>query len=166
MKVRRPDAMRQLQEDLDILNTLADRAARAWEPARAYDVRGLVEEVSRTLRAELDYLREAHNAERFAEQFSADPQVVIPRVFWERTTSRVLTLERVTGIKINDLDALDAAGIDREVLALTGSEIVLNMLFEHRFFQPTPTPETLRAAEREHCSHRLRNGRGTQRGRT
>ncbi len=143
VKIRRPDAVRQVQDDLDILNTLAERATRVWEPARTYDVRGLVREFSRTLRAELDYLREGHNAERFAQQFAGDPQIVIPRVFWESTTSRVLTLERMTGIKINDLAQLDAAGIDRTVLARTGAEIVLRMLFEHRFFHADPHPGNL-----------------------
>ncbi|KAA9156850.1 AarF/ABC1/UbiB kinase family protein [Microbacterium lushaniae] len=143
VKVRRPDAVRQVQEDLEILNGLATRVDRAWAPAREYDVRGIVREFSRTLRAELDYSREAHNAERFAAQFADRPEVLIPRVFWERTTSRVLTLERMTGIKINDLAALDAAGVDRRALARTGADIVLSMVFEHRFFHADPHPGNL-----------------------
>ncbi|QEW04265.1 ABC1 kinase family protein [Microbacterium lushaniae] len=143
VKVRRPDAVRQVQEDLEILNSLAARVDRAWAPARAYDIRGIVREFSRTLRAELDYHREAQNAERFAAQFADRPDVVIPRVFWERTTSRVLTLERMTGIKINDLAALDAAGVDRRALARSGADIVLSMIFEHRFFHADPHPGNL-----------------------
>lgn len=143
VKVRRPDAVRQVEDDLEILNNLADRAARAWEPARTYDVRGIVQDFSRTLRAELDYLREAENAERFAEQFADEPKVLVPRVFRDTTTSRVLTLERMTGIKINDLAALDAAGIDRAVLAKTGADIMLGMIFEHRFFHADPHPGNL-----------------------
>ncbi|MCK6068429.1 MULTISPECIES: ABC1 kinase family protein [Microbacterium] len=143
VKVRRPDAVRQVQEDLEILNGLATRVDRAWAPAREYDVRGIVREFSRTLRAELDYSREAHNAERFAAQFADRPEVLIPRVFWERTTSRVLTLERMTGIKINDLAALDAAGVDQRALARTGADIVLSMVFEHRFFHADPHPGNL-----------------------
>ncbi|MGW9345942.1 ABC1 kinase family protein, partial [Streptomyces albidoflavus] len=143
VKVRRPDAVRQVHEDLEILNNLADRAARVWEPARTYDVRGIVQEFSRTLRRELDYLREGENADRFAAHFDGQPDVLIPRVFWDRTTSRVLTLERMTGIKINDLAALDAAGIDRAVLAQTGADIMLRMIFEHRFFHADPHPGNL-----------------------
>jgi len=143
VKVRRPDAVRQVQEDLEILNALATRVDRAWAPARAYDIRGIVREFSRTLRAELDYHREAQNAERFAAQFADRPEVLIPRVFWERTTSRVLTLERMSGIKINDLAALDAAGVDRRALARSGADIVLSMVFEHRFFHADPHPGNL-----------------------
>lgn len=74
-------------------------------------------EFAQTLRAELDYLQEGRNAERFAENFGSDPGVHIPRVFWATTTSRVLTLERINGAKVNDLEALDGAGIDRPALA-------------------------------------------------
>jgi ubiquinone biosynthesis protein len=143
VKIRRPDAVRQVHADLEILGSLAGRAARAWEPARTYDLKGIVEEFSRTLRAELDYLREAKNAERFAELFADHPEVVVPRVFWDRTTSQVLTLERMTGIKINDLFALDAAGVDRPALARAGADIVLRMIFEHRFFHADPHPGNL-----------------------
>jgi ubiquinone biosynthesis protein len=140
VKVRRPDAVRQVQEDLEILNNLADRAARVWEPARTYDVRGIVQEFSRTLRRELDYVREGENADRFAANFEGQPDIHVPQVYWDRTTSRVLTLERVTGIKINDLAALDAAGVDRSALALRGADIMLRMIFEHRFFHADPHP--------------------------
>ncbi|MFE4724601.1 ABC1 kinase family protein [Microbacterium sp. NPDC056736] len=143
VKVRRRDAVRQVQEDLDILNDLADRAARAWEAARTYDVRGIVQEFSRTLRAELDYVREAENADRFGALFADRPDVLIPGVVWTRSTSRVLTLERVTGIKINDLEALDEAGIDRGALAKTGADVMLQMIFEHRFFHADPHPGNL-----------------------
>lgn len=143
VKVRRPDAVRRVHEDLDILTNLAHRLSRAWEPARTYNVTGIVDEFSQTLRAELDYLREAQNAERFATDFAHVPEVTIPRVLWETTTSRVLTLERMTGIKINDLPGLDAAGIDRRRLASLGSDIVLQMVFDHRFFHADLHPGNL-----------------------
>jgi ubiquinone biosynthesis protein len=143
VKVRRPDAVRQVHEDLEIMHNLAERAARVWEPARAYNIPGIVQEFSQTLRAELDYLQEARNAERFAADFADRPEVQIPRVFWDTTTSRVLTLERMTGIKINDIGGLDAAGIDRHELARSGADIVLRMVFEHRFFHADPHPGNL-----------------------
>ncbi|SFN91105.1 ABC1 kinase family protein [Mycetocola miduiensis] len=143
VKVRRPDAVRKVNEDLEILQNLADRASRIWEPARTYNVRGLVQEFAHTLRGELDYLREARNAERFAANFAGHPDVSIPRVFRETTTSRVLTLERVSGIRINDVAALDAAGVDRPALARTGARLMLRMIFEHGFFHADPHPGNL-----------------------
>jgi ubiquinone biosynthesis protein len=143
VKVRRPDAVRVVNEDLEILQNLADRASRHWEPARSYNVHGLVQEFSKTLRAELDYLSEAGNAERFAANFHDNADVSIPRVFRDTTTSRVLTLERVFGTRIDDVAALDAAGINRSALASTGTRIMLRMIFEDGFFHADPHPGNL-----------------------
>ena len=143
VKVRRPEVVRQVQDDLEIMNTLAGRAARVSSLARSYNLPGIVKEFSDTLRAELDYLLEARNAERFAENFATRRGVVIPRVFWETTTSRVLTLERMTGIKVSHPEALDAAGIDPAAVAEAGATIVLTMIFEDRFFHADLHPGNL-----------------------
>lgn len=143
VKVRRPDAVRKVNEDLEILQNLANRADRYWEPARTYNLHGLVQEFSQTLKAELDYLREGRNAERFAANFKDRPAVSIPRVYWQTTTSRVLTLERMSGIRITDVGALDAAGIDRSELAKTGATLMLLMIFEDGFFHGDPHPGNL-----------------------
>jgi len=140
VKVRRPGVVTQVAEDLEILQNLAERAGRRWETAHQYNLPGIVEEFSRTLRAELDYLQEGRSAERIATNFADSPDVTIPRVFWETTTTRVLTLERMHGIRIDDLPTLDAAGIDRTQLAQRGANLILTMIFEHRFFHADPHP--------------------------
>lgn len=138
VKVRRPGAVEQVEEDLEILTELAKAAQRRSETARHYDLPGLVEQFSRTLRDELDYVKEARNAERFAADFASSPHIVIPRVFWQTTTPRVLTLERMEGIRIDDIPALDAAQVDRPGLARRGADLVLTMVFDHRFFHGDP----------------------------
>lgn len=143
VKVRRPGAVARVLEDLEILQNLAARAARGWGPAREFDATGIVEEFAQTIRAELDYLQEGRNAERFAESFEDEDDVVIPRVFWEHTTSRVLTLERMRGMNIGDAEALDAAGVDRKRVARRGADIVLKMTFEDRFFHADLHPGNL-----------------------
>ena len=140
VKVRRPGVVEQVNEDLEILKELAVTASRHWGFADRYDLIGLVEEFSQTLRSELDYIREGHSAERFATNFAADPHIHIPRVFWEATTSRVLTMERIRGIKINDLEALDRQGTDRPWLAHYATNIVLKMVCEDGFFHGDPHP--------------------------
>lgn len=140
VKVRRPGVVEQVNEDLEILKELAATASRHWEFADRYDLVGLVDEFSQTLRNELDYIREGHNAERFAKNFASDPSIHIPRVFWETTTSRVLTLERIRGIKINDLAGLDAQGTDRRWLANYATNVVLKMVCEDGFFHADPHP--------------------------
>lgn len=143
VKVRRPGAVAQVLEDLEILQNLAARATRSWGPAREFDATGIVDEFAQTLRAELDYLQEGRNAERFAESFADADDVLIPRVSWELTTSRVLTLERMRGMNVADAEALDAAGVDRKHVARRGAEIVLKMTFEDRFFHADLHPGNL-----------------------
>lgn len=140
VKVRRPGVVEQVDEDLEILRELAATATRHWDFADRHDLTGLVEEFSQTLRSELDYIREGHNAERFAANFADDPYVHVPRIFWEATTSRVLTLERIRGIKINDLEALDKQGTNRRWLAQYATNVVLKMVCEDGFFHGDPHP--------------------------
>ena len=140
VKVRRPRVVEQVEADLALLQNLAVTASRRSELADRYDVVGLAQEFAQTLRAELDYVQEGRNAERFAANFAGDPDVHIPRVFWETTSARVLTLERIRGIKISDLAALDAAGIDRKALAERAARVVLKMVFEDGFFHADPHP--------------------------
>ena len=143
VKVRRPHVVEQVEQDLEVLRNLAARASRRWEAAADYDLVGIAEEFADTLRAELDYLHEARNAERFAANFAASPTIRIPRIYWDTTTSRVLTIERIRGIKINDVHALDAAGIDRRVLADSAARAVAKMIFEDGFFHADPHPGNL-----------------------
>lgn len=143
VKVLRPGVVEQVEEDLEILQNLVVRASRRWDAAADYDLVGLADEFAKTLRTELDYLREARNAERFAANFAADPDVHVPRVLWETTTSRVLTLERVHGINVSDLAALDAAGIDRRDLAERATRVAAKMVFEDGFFHADPHPGNL-----------------------
>lgn len=140
VKVRRPGVVEQIEQDLQILLNLATTASRRWPVAEEYAVVGLVQEFSQTLRGETDYVREGRNAERFAENFAGDESVHFPLVHWAYTTERLLTLERISGIKIDDLAALDAAGVDRHRVALNGARMVLKMVFRDRFFHADPHP--------------------------
>lgn len=140
VKVRRPGVVEQVEEDIEILRNLAAYAGRHWKAAGDYDMVGLVDEFAETLRAEMDYLREGRSAERFAANFARDDDVHIPRVFWETTTSRVLTLERIRGIKVDDTEALDEAGIDRGALAARATRVTAKMVFEDGFFHADPHP--------------------------
>lgn len=140
VKIRRPGVVETVNEDLDILKELAASASRHLQFADRYDLVGLVEEFSQTLRAELDYIREGHSAERFAENFADEPGIHVPRVFWDATTSRVLTLERIRGVKINDLASLDEQGTDRRWLAQYATNAVLKMVCEDGFFHADPHP--------------------------
>jgi ubiquinone biosynthesis protein len=134
VKVRRPGVENQIEEDLEIIQHLAHAASQRWEFAQQYDLVGLSREFAQTLRAELDYLREGRNAERIATNFPHSATLHVPKVFWQTTTTQVLTLERIEGIKINDLPGLEAAQIDRAKLAERATNIILKMIFEDGFY--------------------------------
>jgi ubiquinone biosynthesis protein len=140
VKVRRPHVVEDMGRDLEIIQNFAARASRHSKTAARYDVVGLADEFVRSLRAQLDYLEEARNAERFSANFAGDPWVQIPRVFTELTTSWVITLERIRGMKITDLAALGEAGLDRHALAERTALIVAKMIFDDGFFHADPHP--------------------------
>ncbi len=140
VKVRRPHVVEDMEQDLEIIRNFAARASRRSKTAARHDVVGLADEFVDALRAQLDYLQEARNAERFSANFASDPWVQIPRTFPDLTTSRVITLERIRGMKITDLTALDEAGLDRHGLAERTALIVSKMIFEDGFFHADPHP--------------------------
>lgn len=143
VKVRRPGVVEQVQEDLQIFESLAEASSRRWEAAEQYDLPALTHEFAETLRSELDYIREGHSAERMAANFAGDTRVRFPHIFWDATTSRVLTMERMRGIKSNDLTAQEAAGIDRKDLAERAANVLLKMIFEDGYFHADPHPGNL-----------------------
>ena len=140
VKVRRPGASEEVELDLEILRNLAARATQRWKEAENYDLNGLARDFADQLRAELDYLQEARNAEAFSDNFASDPRVHIPRVYPELTSSRVITLERIRGKKITDLPALDAAGMDRRALAERLASTVAQMVLVNGFYHGDPQP--------------------------
>jgi ubiquinone biosynthesis protein len=140
VKVRKPGVAEVIGLDLEILVNLAARASRRWPTAEAFDVIGLAHEFAGELRGQLDYIREACNAARFAANFAGNEEVHVPGVIWELTSSRVITLERLEGIKISDRAALDAAGVNASELARRAAVTVGEMVFAHGFFHGDPHP--------------------------
>lgn len=140
VKIRRPGVEEQVEEDLDILYSLAQTASRRWDVANHYDLVGLVQEFSDTLRGELDYLREARNAERFGAAFENDDAVRVPRIFRETTTAQVITLERLKGVKVSDDAALADYPFDTSALADRIFQMYLQMIFDDGFFHADPHP--------------------------
>lgn len=140
VKVQRPGIDGVVAVDLAALRKVAGWLRRVRIVSDRVDAAALVEEFAHTCMEEIDYLHEAANAERFGENFADDPRVSTPEVVWERTTRRVLTLEDVTAIKINDTAALRAAGIDPAKVADTFAEVMFAQVFTHSFFHADPHP--------------------------
>ena len=140
VKVRKPGIAETVATDLAILADLAARAARIELLGQNYDIEALVDDFAWTLRAEMDYVREGRNADRLRDAFADDPRVLIPAVHWPLTTSSVLVMERVDGIRIGDVDQLDAAGFSRRRLARTSAQLLMRQVFELGFFHADPHP--------------------------
>ncbi|QGF22657.1 ABC1 kinase family protein [Raineyella fluvialis] len=143
VKVQRPHIQRVIEVDLSALRRVAGWLTHYRPVASRTDVRGLVEEFATTTLAEVDYLAEASNAETFAANFAEHPQVSVPRVVWELTARRVLTLEDVSAIRIGDHDAITAAGIERGEVATVLADTYLQQIFVDGFFHADPHPGNL-----------------------
>ena len=139
VKVRRPGVVAAIALDLVLLRTAA-RALSRLRAARRFDPSGLAEEFTGTITAELDYLREGHNAERLAAEFHGDDRVAFPTIIWDRTADGVLTETRIVGAKITDTASIERAGLDRTAVARDFARAYLTMVFVHRFFHADPHP--------------------------
>lgn len=140
VKVQRPGLDQLIEEDLAILMDLARLAQTRTRWGDLYDLVGMAEEFANTLRGELNYIREGRNAELIQRNLADEPALQIPKIYWQYTTKRILTMERIDGIKISDLAALDAARIDRRKLAATGVRLVVKMMLEDGFYHADPHP--------------------------
>ena len=140
VKVQRPRIGTVIETDLEIMADLAALAEARLEIARYYRVRDIVEEFSRSLKGELNYLLEARNGERFAVHYARKGKVAAPRVFWDLTTKRVITLEYLDGVKINDTAAMRQAGFKPEKLVSRLLEVYLQQVLVVGFFHGDPHP--------------------------
>ncbi len=140
VKFQRPGIRKIIEIDLEIMLHLATLAEHHIEELALQRPVKIVDEFARMLEKEIDYKIEATSMERCARQFLDDPDVYIPKVYREVTTSRVLTAEFVEGIKISDIDRLESAGLDRKVIIARGADLVLKQVFEYGFFHADPHP--------------------------
>ncbi|MHB1005172.1 MAG: ABC1 kinase family protein [Chloroflexota bacterium] len=140
VKVQRPGVATLFAEDLDIIHDIAALASSRTRLGRDYDLVGIAEEMSVTLRPSLNYRVEGRNADRFRAVFREEGAVYVPTVYWQYTTGRVLTMERLHGVKITDYPALDAMEIDRLALARQSARVLMTMVFDVGLFHADPHP--------------------------
>lgn len=143
VKILRPNIEQIVEVDMSAIRVVGGWLKRYKPVSDRADVPAIVEEFAAVLNAELDYLSEGKNAETFATSFKDDGGVHVPRVVWNRSTRRTLTLEDVTAIKITDYDAITAAGISRAAVADRLLATYLKQIFEDGFFHADPHPGNL-----------------------
>ena len=140
VKIQRPQIAAIIATDLRALRRIAQWLSRVRLVSDRVDMPALTEEFALTSVDEIDYLHEAASSERFAANFAEDPRVRVPAVIWERSSLRVLTLQDVTAIKVTDVAALSAAGLDPAEVAAQFASVMFDQLFVHGFFHADPHP--------------------------
>jgi ubiquinone biosynthesis protein len=143
VKVQRPTAPRQIESDLRLMASAAKVVRERVRQLDFLDAGELVDEFGRSIRQELDYQQEARNAEAFRRNFGGNDAVAVPRVWWRYTTNRLLTLERLEGTHVRDLDLESWSGDDRRDLAHRLTDAWMTMIFRHAFFHGDPHPSNI-----------------------
>ena len=140
VKVLRPGIEQIIGVDLEILTYIAGLVEQYIEEAQGHNPVAVVQEFARSLSQEIDFSQELANIQRFARQFADRTAIHVPKVYPELSTSRVLVMEQVAGIKSTDVAALRAAGYDLPLIAKRGANLIMEQIFVHGFFHADPHP--------------------------
>jgi ubiquinone biosynthesis protein len=140
VKIQRPGIVSQMKADLGIMQRAAGVASQRSEQLRAIDLKGMIEQFSDSVLAELDLRGEAYNALRLAENMAGLESVHLPIIYPEFSTSRVLTMEFIEGVKISNVAAIETAGLERKVVARNSLRAVIKQLLIDGFFHADPHP--------------------------
>ena len=147
VKIKRPDIEKMIALDLDILFHLAKIAEQRITEVKLYNPIQILEEFSSTVQKEINFYNEGRNIDRFRRNFEADSSVYIPKVYWELSGERILTMEFIDGVKCSDLKKIEEKGLDRKKIAYNGAQLILKQAFDHGFFHADPHPGNLYVLE-------------------
>ncbi len=134
VKVQRPGIRDTIDADIDILYSIAAFAEEHLQGAKLYNPVDIVDELSRSIHSEMDYIQEARNIERFSTNFTDDPHIYVPKVYWEYTGLHVLTMEFVDGIKCDDVDSIEKYGLKPYDVAEYTANAFMKQVFADGFF--------------------------------
>ncbi len=140
VKVQRPDIRELIETDINILTTTAHLMEKYVPESAFFNPTGIVEEFTKTIRKELDFIREAKNCLHFRKNFEKINDVYIPNIFSEFTTDKLLIMERIVGIRIDDIDEIKNLGLNRKNLAKIGVDAYFKQVLEDGFFHADPHP--------------------------
>ena len=144
VKVQRPDLNRRITLDIYIMRWIAGWVQDNIKQVRS-DLRSIIDELAERIFEETNYNQEGRNADKFKELYGYIEEIYVPKIYWEYTDKRVLTMEWIDGTKLTDIDAVQAQGIDATHLVEVGVECSLRQLLEHGFFHADPHPGNLLA---------------------
>lgn len=140
VKIQRPGIERLVENDLQIILTLARFSEKRSQEAKRLNITAMIEDYAKMFLRELDYAREARSTEIVYHNFAGDKRVLIPRVYWQYTTGKILTEEYIEGVRLNDLEGIKGRGWDLRQISRLGTETFLTQIVFHGFFQADPHP--------------------------
>jgi ubiquinone biosynthesis protein len=143
VKIQRPGISEVIETDIAILQSMAERFETVFPETRLYNPVGMVEDFAHQIVKELDFTRDARNADRMARNFRDVPGIRFPKIYWEVSSSRMLVMEFIEGVRIDDPVAITALGFDPHEIGVRGFHAYLKMIFEDGFFHGDPHPGNL-----------------------
>ena len=143
LKVQRPGIEETINTDIEILIRIAGIFQRLILKSSVLDTVGIIREIGRSLNREIDFINEANNIEKFAVNFKGTSNLVVPLVYRDLTSRKIVTMEYIDGTHVADLEILQEKNIDLKRIAFEGTQLVLEQIFEHGFFHADPHPGNL-----------------------
>ncbi len=143
IKIQRPGIGEIIETDIGILKSIAERIEVVFPETRLYNPTGMVEDFAHQIVKELDFTRDGRNADRMARNFRDVPGIRFPKIYWEFTSQKVLVMEFIEGIRIDDAEKIRETGIDPHGIGVRGFHAYLKMIFEDGFFHGDPHPGNL-----------------------
>jgi ubiquinone biosynthesis protein len=143
LKIQPPGIGEIIETDIGILQSLAERVETVFPETRMYNPVGMVDDFAHQIVKELDFTRDARNAERMARNFRGVPGIRFPKIYWEYTSPKVMAMEFIEGVRIDDPEAITAMGLDPHEIGVRGFQAYLKMIFEDGFFHGDPHPGNL-----------------------
>jgi ubiquinone biosynthesis protein len=140
VKVQRPHIIRTIDRDVSIMRWLAELIELRLPELAPYNVPGIVDEFARTIKREVDFFIEASNARQLRNNFTRSASLYVPEIYSEHSSKRVLVMERIEGIRIDEFERLDREGYDRRDIALKGGAAFFKMVLQDGFFHADPHP--------------------------
>lgn len=147
IKVQRPNLKEQMEEDVFILKAIAKEAMKYPKISRGSNYVELLDEFLKVLSEEIDYIKEGKNCDSFRKNFKGYHKILIPKVYWQYTTRKVITLEHIHGFKVQEKEKIIKAGLNLSEITKEGCSVYLKQLLVDGFFHADPHPGNLRIAE-------------------
>jgi ubiquinone biosynthesis protein len=143
LKIQRPGIPEIIELDIGILQSMAERIETVLPETRLYNPKGMVDDFAHQIVKELDFTRDARNANRMSRNFQNFPGVRFPKIFWEYSKPHFLVMEFIEGVRIDDREAIEAMGLDPHAIGVRGFHAYLKMIFEDGYFHGDPHPGNL-----------------------